>query len=821
MPLLSFVSKLLFKVPYSLIGRINLQGVVLILGLCLILCPWRHPLFTTLDSVLLKATTLLTEAPRGSADISIVDVPSSEFDLWQDDIYSAGKLGALISNILHSSDTRVGVLFGRPLDSKLGSADILLDDLAENDQGDNETIKQVRSLVQRKRFLLDTLTSDRVVLGVLHTRILGQKNIEILSPSIMENLPQLLSQWMWASQWSYLLHETPASRPSIDHYTLQTHLAQSESLAILNEQGGGEASFLLQLLNVVSDKDADLVWQRDLGVWLGENIYPTSPSGSFVALNTATDRMQPRISRITLEEALARGAFPSLVIIAEQGSEEAMRVARVYYSLTHQKMIAEPWWFAALEKIVVIFLVTYLLMVVPKISANAGYVASSALVASIIIVQIVAGATKGVWLPFGITLSYLLVGHMLTHFWQVRLARWENLSTRADNACIALAETQMEREQYEKVRETLNKCGNSTNVLNALYELGNAYSVKKHYQQAIDVFESLLARQSDYKDTSQKIDAIKVMIYSSPDQKKNEVGLDATVALPRASVQMQNLGRYEIKEEIGRGAMGTVYLGYDPKISRNVAIKTLKYRQFSIEQIGDIKSRFFREAEAAGRLSHPRIVSVYDVGEQEDLAYIAMDFVEGKALSEFVSEGRLLPIFEVYRITCEVAEALEYAHANQIIHRDIKPGNIMYNPAPYQLKVTDFGIARLVDDSKTSTGEILGSPLYMAPEQLKGKKVNFAADVFSLGVTFYQLLTGMLPFAGDNLASLTYEIIHGKHKNVRRVRKELPASAARIINQALQKDSLDRYSSAAEMANTLKKAIKRDFAHEAKQAGYL
>lgn len=821
MPAISFLIKFVLLLPLNTLGRINLRGVVLLSGLCLALCPWRSPLITVLDGILLKGVTLLIEAPRGSADIGIVDVPPSEFELWQDDIYSAGKLGALISNILHGSDAKVGVLLERPLDSKSGSADILLDDLAANDKGDNETIKKVRSLVQRKRFLLDTLTSDRVVLGVSRTRVLGQKHIEI-TPSILEDVPSVISHWVWPAQWSYLSKSEPSSRPPIDHYTLHSQISQSESLAILADTvDSGEPSFLLQLMETAGDSKAGLAWKRDQGVWLGDTLYPTSPSGSFVALNTATDRMHPRISRITLEEALARGAFPSVILIAREGSSEVMRVARVFYSLTEAKTIAEPWWFAFVEKFVVILLVGYLLLLLPKLTVNSGYLVSGLLAVALVLAQVSMAVTKGMWLPLGVALGYLLVGHVLTHFWRIRLAKWESLSMRADNACVALADSQMNREQLEKAYETLKKCGNSEGVLSALYELGNVYSAQKKYQQSINVFESLIERKNIYRDTSQKIEAIKSMIYSSGNESGSELPLDATVALQRAPVQMQNLGRYEIKEEIGRGAMGTVYLGFDPKISRNVAIKTLKYRQFSAEQIDDIKSRFFREAEAAGRLSHPRIVSVYDVGEQEDLAYIAMDFVEGKALNEFVSQGRLLPVFDVYRIVCEVAEALEYAHANQIIHRDIKPGNIMYNPAPYQLKVTDFGIARLVDDSKTSTGEILGSPLYMAPEQLKGKKVNFAADVFSLGVTFYQLLTGVLPFAGDNLASLTYEIIHGKHKNVRRVRKDLPASAARIINQALQKDPLDRYSSAAEMAQTVRKAIKRDFAHEAKQAGYL
>ena len=289
----------------------------------------------------------------------------------------------------------------------------------------------------------------------------------------------------------------------------------------------------------------------------------------------------------------------------------------------------------------------------------------------------------------------------------------------------------------------------------------------------------------------------------------------STLVMPAKQVGKPVLGRYEIERELGRGAMGVVYLGRDPKISRTVAIKTLSYSQFDNHLLPELKDRFFREAEAAGRLSHPSIVTVYDVGEEPDLAFIAMDYAEGKPLSHFCKANSLLPLDRVYDIIMKVADALEYAHQQNIVHRDIKPGNIIYNPANSSVKVTDFGIAKIVDDSKTKTGSVMGSPLYMSPEQLMGKKVSGSSDVYSLGATFYQLLTGVPPFDGDSLPTLTYKIINQKHQPIKSLRADISPITTRIINKALQKDPEKRFDSAGTMAQTMQKLIDKEFSQEA------
>jgi len=266
------------------------------------------------------------------------------------------------------------------------------------------------------------------------------------------------------------------------------------------------------------------------------------------------------------------------------------------------------------------------------------------------------------------------------------------------------------------------------------------------------------------------------------------------------------LGRYEIEKELGKGAMGVVYFGKDPKIGRTVAIKTLALsEEFEADELQDVKVRFFREAETAGRLNHPNIVSIYDAGEEHDLAYIAMEFLKGKDLVPYTRPGNLLPLPKVMNIIASVADALYYAHSQNVVHRDIKPANIMYDPETDTVKVTDFGIARITDSSKTKTGLVLGTPSFMSPEQLAGQKIEGRSDLFSLGASLYQLACGKLPFVGDSLAQLMYRIANEPHIDILSVKADLPACLVAIINRSMAKRIEDRYASGAEMAEALRR----------------
>jgi eukaryotic-like serine/threonine-protein kinase len=248
-----------------------------------------------------------------------------------------------------------------------------------------------------------------------------------------------------------------------------------------------------------------------------------------------------------------------------------------------------------------------------------------------------------------------------------------------------------------------------------------------------------------------------------------------------------------------------VYLGRDPKINRVVAIKTMALSQeFDADELTEVKERFFREAETAGRLNHPNIVTIYDAGEEHDLAYIAMEFLKGKDLTSHTKGNALLPAKTVLEIIAKSADALDYAHTQNVVHRDIKPANIMYDPEKGEIKVTDFGIARITDSSKTKTGMVLGTPSYMSPEQLSGKKVDGRSDLFSLGVTMYQLLAGQLPFQADSMATLMFKIANEAHAPVTLFRGELPASIDTVIEKAMQKDPEQRYQRGAEFAKDVR-----------------
>ena len=265
------------------------------------------------------------------------------------------------------------------------------------------------------------------------------------------------------------------------------------------------------------------------------------------------------------------------------------------------------------------------------------------------------------------------------------------------------------------------------------------------------------------------------------------------------------IGHYRIEKKLGRGAMGEVYLGRDGEAGTLAAIKTLALSHaFAPDELADVRARFFREAETAGRLQHPDIVAILDAGEDGELAFIAMEFVAGSDLRPFTRLDSLLPFAEVASVGARIAEALAYAHANNVVHRDVKPANVMYDPATHQLRVMDFGVARITDSSHTRTGMVLGTPSYMSPEQLLGKKVDGRSDLYSLGVMLFQLTCGQLPFVGQSMGQLMSRIANEACPDVRALNPQAPEALAAVIERATRKDAAQRFQSGDEMARALR-----------------
>lgn len=267
---------------------------------------------------------------------------------------------------------------------------------------------------------------------------------------------------------------------------------------------------------------------------------------------------------------------------------------------------------------------------------------------------------------------------------------------------------------------------------------------------------------------------------------------------------MFKTGRYEIVGELGRGSMGIVYEGYDPLIHRRVAIKTMRIEGLTTREYEQYKARFQAEAQAAGVLEHPNIVTIHDFGEDNGVLYLAMEFLKGKSLRQIVDEKGILPIETVIPVFQQVASALDHAHEHHIIHRDIKPANIMVLDSGL-VKVTDFGIAKVLstETGMTYSGQILGTPNYMSPEQVKGERVDGRSDIFALGVILYELVTGQKPFGGQNVTTVMYKIINEAPTSPLEVDPAIHVGLASIANRALAKRPEDRYQTCRALADDL------------------
>jgi serine/threonine-protein kinase len=267
---------------------------------------------------------------------------------------------------------------------------------------------------------------------------------------------------------------------------------------------------------------------------------------------------------------------------------------------------------------------------------------------------------------------------------------------------------------------------------------------------------------------------------------------------------MKKIGKYDILSILGKGAMGIVYKALDPDINRKVAIKTIRFDLASEEtDTEEIMERFMREAQAAGKLTHPNIITIFDVGREEDLTYIVMQLIEGPSLQRLIAQGEKFPVSEVTKLMERVCSGLDYAHQNGIVHRDIKPGNVLLdnNKRPY---ICDFGVARVDTSTLTQSGTAVGTPSYMSPEQVIGKKIDKRSDIFSIGCILYEILTGRRPFEAESITTVIYKIINEEPPAISELKKGLPAGFEKIVTKALAKDPNDRYQNCKQLAEDLR-----------------
>ena len=533
---------------------------------------------------------------------------------------------------------------------------------------------------------------------------------------------------------------------------------------------------------------------------------PAFQADSFYDVYTGKIPPKNYRDKIVLIGPTALGVGSTSVTPVSPAMPPVLMLAHAVSSILQEHFFVVPPWGVWVEKLAFLLVALYIILLLPRLKASVAAILTASIFVALIAVHFVLITTQLMWLQLMAAVTLLLIGHLALT--TKRFLVTEKGKERSD---VDLAQSHrmlglgyQGQGQLDTAFDYFRKLPLDDGIMDVLYNLGLDYERKRQFNKAESVFRYMAEHNPRFRDLESRLNRAKAMS-ETVILGGGQGHPGGTLILPGGGVEKPMLGRYQVEKELGKGAMGVVYLGKDPKIGRVVAIKTLALSQeFEADELKEVKERFFREAETAGRLTHPNIVTIYDAGDEHDLAYIAMEFLKGKDLVPYTKPDNLLPLDKTLSIIARVAEALGYAHNNNVVHRDIKPANIMYEPESDSVKVTDFGIARITDSSKTKTGMVLGTPSYMSPEQLSGKKIEGRSDLFSLGVTLYQLLCGYLPFQGDSMAQLMFKIANEQHEDVRTYNPKLPACVVAIINKALVKDPESRLQSGDMMAKVLR-----------------
>lgn len=536
--------------------------------------------------------------------------------------------------------------------------------------------------------------------------------------------------------------------------------------------------------------------------------HPAFPVDSFYDVLTGKIPADKYRNKIVLIGASATGIGSLQVTPISSGMAPVVTLANSVSSILKGDFFVTPGW-AEWAQISAFLLVSlYLTLLLPRLNAAIGAVVTGTMFTALIATHFFLMTTQAIWLQLMLPASLLLVGHLLLttkrYLMTEKGKQKSDAESAESNRMLGLAF--QGQGQLDMAFDKFRKVPLDDSLMDVLYNLGLDFERKRQFNKSESVFKYMAQHNPEFRDLDARMARSKAL--SETVMLGTSSSNASTLVLNNTGVSRPMLGRYEIEKELGKGAMGVVYLGKDPKIGRVVAIKTMALAQeFDRDELDDVKARFFREAETAGRLNHQNIVTVYDAGEEHDLAYIAMEFLKGKDLVSYTKPGALLPLSTLMSIFARVADALDYAHKQNVVHRDIKPANIMYDPGTDSTKVTDFGIARITDSSKTKTGMIFGTPSFMSPEQLAGDKISGQSDLFSLGVSLYQMACGKLPFEGDSMAQLMFRIANEPHPDILSIRADLPSCLVEIINRSLAKQVEVRYSSGAEIAEALRSCV--------------
>jgi CHASE2 domain-containing sensor protein/predicted Ser/Thr protein kinase len=485
--------------------------------------------------------------------------------------------------------------------------------------------------------------------------------------------------------------------------------------------------------------------------------------------------------------------------------------ANVIQNILTKRFLVRPAWAFGAEVGIILFFGGIISLLLPRLRAKWGLILMGVLLGAFMVGVSYLFIHDGIWIKLFYPSALLIVGYIGVTSGKFLVTEKDKERVEADgietNRMLGLSF--QGQGMLDLAFEKFRKCPVDDDMKETLYNLALDFERKRMINKAEAVYRRIMEKDEGFRDVKERVERLKKVGETIIFGEKSGVRRDRDLTLMMESAgEAPTIGRYQMIRELGRGEMGIVYLGKDPVINRLVAIKTVRFGDaVDDSEVKPIKERFFKEAEAAGRLSHPNIVTVYDVGEDYDLSYIAMEFIEGKDLTQHCRRNSLLPMKAVLKIAGTVGQALDYAHAQGVVHRDIKPGNIMLLKDG-SLKITDFGIARIATSSRTRTGIIMGTPTYMSPEQLAGRRVDGRSDIFSLGIVLYELLTGEKPFKGESITTLMYQIANSPHPSPRDYNPNIPEPCLRIIDKALMKEAEKRYQRGNELFEDIRAALR-------------
>ena len=553
-------------------------------------------------------------------------------------------------------------------------------------------------------------------------------------------------------------------------------------------------------------KGLDIPTDRHYQMLIDYNGHRPDSNSRFSFSDVLDGKVPPNAFRgkIVLLGITANGLAPRYRTPVNQAMPSVDIAASAVENILNRKHFVRPAWAGTLEILVVLYFGLFLLVVIPRVTPQVGALMLGIFLISWLGVASVLFMAHGYWLKVFAPVVLSVVGYAVVRY-RTPFGKRQDESAELNKA---LGLSFQSQGMLDMAFEKFLKCPiQHKSAKELLYNLGLDFERKRMFNKALAVYEHIM-KEGDFKDIAERIKRFK-SLEDSLVLGANSAKHEETLILEDLATN-PTLGRYEILKELGQGAMGTVYLGKDPKINREVAIKTLRYREVDPDQLEQVKKRFFREAEAAGKLSHPNIATIFDVGEDYDMAYMAMELIKGENLTGCCRQGKLLSVTRALSLVSQVAEALGYAHSHGVVHRDIKPANIMLLKNDH-IKVADFGIARVIASSKSSTqtGLVLGTPSYMSPEQVAGKKVDGRSDLFSLGVVLYELLAGDKPFKGDNIGALMYAISKASCTPLAEVAPDVPACCVNIVDKLLAKGVTRRFKTADDLVKQIQLCLEK------------